>query len=207
MDQHVGCGELAAQHHSLICSIRATDSKTEKWRKTVSTASGKIKAAPTPAPAEGRPPGTTPAPTPADDEDELELNYEEDGITMDVDTAHRGATEVPSMADVTLDSPQRTLAQRTFREGTPEGPTEELVELQPLTTETTELLGMSSPASKCKTAAPGKHKKKQSRSRIRAGGTARNRSGSKLRLSGTRESDNEWETDDETAHPSGSSHK
>eukprot|EP00873_Tetraselmis_striata_P015866 jgi/Tetstr1/436130/TSEL_024977.t1 len=79
----------------------------------------------------------------AADEDERELNYEESDSTMDVDTAQRGAAEAPDLADITLDSPQRLIVQRTFREGT----TERLLELPHLTTTTTELLAQCSPAS------------------------------------------------------------
>eukprot|EP00873_Tetraselmis_striata_P036102 jgi/Tetstr1/456366/TSEL_043101.t1 len=56
--------QLTAHHHSIIGGTRSTD-KTEQWRKTVSTACGKIKAAPAPAPAERRPADTSPAPPPA----------------------------------------------------------------------------------------------------------------------------------------------
>eukprot|EP00873_Tetraselmis_striata_P042061 jgi/Tetstr1/462325/TSEL_007332.t1 len=44
---------LIAHHHSLIGGTRVTD-RTEQWRKTVSTASEKIRAAPSPASAEQR---------------------------------------------------------------------------------------------------------------------------------------------------------
>eukprot|EP00873_Tetraselmis_striata_P034609 jgi/Tetstr1/454873/TSEL_041737.t1 len=80
----------------------------------------------------------------AKDEDELKLNYEENDNTMDVDTAQRGAAEAQGLADITLDSPKRSIAQLTFREGTSEGTTKRLVELQHLTTATTELLALSS---------------------------------------------------------------
>eukprot|EP00873_Tetraselmis_striata_P038216 jgi/Tetstr1/458480/TSEL_004334.t1 len=49
--------QLTAHHHSIIGGTRNTD-RTEQWRKTVSTACGKIKAAPAPAPAEKRPADT-----------------------------------------------------------------------------------------------------------------------------------------------------
>eukprot|EP00873_Tetraselmis_striata_P007254 jgi/Tetstr1/427518/TSEL_017644.t1 len=180
----------------------------------------------------------------AEDEDELELNYAENDSTMDVDTAQRGAARAPCLADSTLDSPQRSIVHRTFREGTHDGTTERVVELQHLTVTTTELLAQSSPAShpaladelarltpeshrqrnpkrhsiqlehhprqplpagKGKAAASAKHKKKQPRGRSRSGGTTSNRSRSKPRLAGTHDSDNEWETDDESAQSSGSS--
>eukprot|EP00873_Tetraselmis_striata_P027738 jgi/Tetstr1/448002/TSEL_035304.t1 len=56
--------QLTAHHHSIIGGTRGTD-RTEHWRKTVSTACGKIKAEPTPAPSETRPADTSPAPPPA----------------------------------------------------------------------------------------------------------------------------------------------
>eukprot|EP00873_Tetraselmis_striata_P003706 jgi/Tetstr1/423970/TSEL_014581.t1 len=92
----------------------------------------------------------------AEDEDEVEMNYEENDSTMDVDTAQRGAAEAPS---------------------------------------------------KGKAAASAKHKKRQPMGRSRLGGATRNPSMSKPRLSGTRDSDSEWETDDEADQPSGSSHQ
>lgn len=52
------------------------------------------------------------------------------------------------MAVVSLDSPQRSLSHRTFREGTPNGTAERLAEIQHLTAETTELLERSFPTSK-----------------------------------------------------------
>eukprot|EP00873_Tetraselmis_striata_P033514 jgi/Tetstr1/453778/TSEL_040730.t1 len=60
---------------------------------------------------------------------------------------------------------------------------------------------------KGKAATTAKHKKKQPMGRSRSDGATRNRSMSKPRLSGTRGSDNEWETDDDAAHPSSSSHQ
>eukprot|EP00873_Tetraselmis_striata_P022250 jgi/Tetstr1/442514/TSEL_030612.t1 len=86
----------------------------------------------------------------ADGEDELELNYEENDSTMEVDDdtgAHRGAAEVPCMADVALDSPQRSLSKRSHSaKGIPDGTPQRLVEVRHLTTDTTELLELSSPA-------------------------------------------------------------
>eukprot|EP00873_Tetraselmis_striata_P038968 jgi/Tetstr1/459232/TSEL_000042.t1 len=63
------------------------------------------------------------------------------------------------------------------------------------------------PAGKGKTATPVKFKKKQPRGRSRLDGATRNRSRSKPRLSGTRGSDSEWETDDDADQPSSSSHQ
>eukprot|EP00873_Tetraselmis_striata_P022494 jgi/Tetstr1/442758/TSEL_030846.t1 len=62
------------------------------------------------------------------------------------------------------------------------------------------------PASKGKTSTAVKLKKKQPRGRSRSDHATRNRSMSKPRLSGTRGSDNEWETDDDADQPSSSSH-
>eukprot|EP00873_Tetraselmis_striata_P037407 jgi/Tetstr1/457671/TSEL_044218.t1 len=44
-------------------------------------------------------------PPEGEDVDELELNYEENDGTMDVDTAQRGAAEAQGLADISLDSP------------------------------------------------------------------------------------------------------
>eukprot|EP00873_Tetraselmis_striata_P015398 jgi/Tetstr1/435662/TSEL_024562.t1 len=165
---------------------------------------------------------------------------------MDVDTAEHGETEAPGLADITLDSPQHSTVQRTFREGTLDGTTERLVELQHLTTTTAKLLAQTSlasqpalaaghvkltseshqlrnpqrhsiqlvhhphqplPTGKGKAATSAKHKKKQPRGRSHSGGTTRNCSRSKPRLSGTHAFESEWETDDETAQPSLSSHQ
>eukprot|EP00873_Tetraselmis_striata_P018040 jgi/Tetstr1/438304/TSEL_026871.t1 len=84
----------------------------------------------------------------ADDEEELELNYEENDNAMEVDTTHGEAAETPCTADTSLDSPQRTTIPRTFREGTPNGTTERLIEHHQLTTAATELLAQSSPSNK-----------------------------------------------------------
>eukprot|EP00873_Tetraselmis_striata_P016599 jgi/Tetstr1/436863/TSEL_025639.t1 len=63
------------------------------------------------------------------------------------------------------------------------------------------------PIGKAKAATSAKHKKEKPRGRSRSDGATRNRSRSKPRLSGTRGSDGEWETDDDAAHPSSSSHQ
>eukprot|EP00873_Tetraselmis_striata_P026744 jgi/Tetstr1/447008/TSEL_034466.t1 len=150
--------QLTAHHHSIIGGTRGTD-RTEQWRKTVSIVCGKIKAEPTPEPTETRPADTSPAPPPAgpnqlpppatpaaqttpqaDDEEELELNYEDNDSAMEVDTAQRAAAVTPGLADMSLNSPQRSTAHRTFREGTPNGTTERLAELHHLTTVTTKRL-------------------------------------------------------------------
>eukprot|EP00873_Tetraselmis_striata_P014959 jgi/Tetstr1/435223/TSEL_024142.t1 len=102
---------------------------------------------PAPAPTATAPAATAMTIVQADDEAELELNYEENDSTMDVDTAQHGEAEAPCLADTTLDSPQRPIVQRTFREGTPDGSTERPAELQHLTTTTAELLAQTSSAS------------------------------------------------------------
>eukprot|EP00873_Tetraselmis_striata_P016322 jgi/Tetstr1/436586/TSEL_025383.t1 len=60
---------------------------------------------------------------------------------------------------------------------------------------------------KGKAAASAKHKKKQPTGRSHSGGATRTCGRSKPRVSGTRDSDSEWEPDDETPQPSGSSHQ
>eukprot|EP00873_Tetraselmis_striata_P038306 jgi/Tetstr1/458570/TSEL_044973.t1 len=62
------------------------------------------------------------------------------------------------------------------------------------------------PACKGKAATTAKHEKKKPMGCSRSDGATRNCSRSKPRLSGTRGSDSEWETDDDAAHPSSSSH-
>eukprot|EP00873_Tetraselmis_striata_P038583 jgi/Tetstr1/458847/TSEL_004356.t1 len=84
----------------------------------------------------------------ADDEEELELNYEENDIAMEVDTTQSEAAETHGPANISLDSPQRSTVHRTFREGTPNGTTERLSELHHLTTAATDMLAQSSPANK-----------------------------------------------------------
>eukprot|EP00873_Tetraselmis_striata_P043379 jgi/Tetstr1/463643/TSEL_008504.t1 len=115
----------------------------------------------------------------ANEEGELELNYKENDSTMDVDTAI-----AEQRSGVT--SPAKHQRHSIHLEQRPR---------QPL------------PAGNGKAAASVKHKKKHPRSRSRSGGTTRNRNESKPRLSCTHDSDSEWETDDEAAQPSGSSHQ
>eukprot|EP00873_Tetraselmis_striata_P019989 jgi/Tetstr1/440253/TSEL_028604.t1 len=83
----------------------------------------------------------------ADEEEELDLNYVEMDSAMEVDTTQGEAAETLVAAVMSLDSPQRSTVQRTFREGTPSGTTERLAELHHLTTAAKELLAQSSPAS------------------------------------------------------------
>eukprot|EP00873_Tetraselmis_striata_P020995 jgi/Tetstr1/441259/TSEL_029510.t1 len=103
---------------------------------------------PAPAPAATTPTATAMPRAQAGDEEELELNYEENDIAMEVDTTRSAAAKTPCMADISLESSLRSTVHRTFRdEGTPNGTTERLAELHHLTTATTELLAKSSPAS------------------------------------------------------------
>eukprot|EP00873_Tetraselmis_striata_P012084 jgi/Tetstr1/432348/TSEL_021745.t1 len=137
-----------------------------------------------------RTPATAPAATAmpgaqADDEEELELNYEENDNAMEVDTSQPAiAAELASLTAEThqLRNPQRLSIQP---ERHPSQPT---------------------PSSKGKATTTAKLKK-QPRGRSRSDGATRNRGRSKPHLSGTRGSDSEWETDDDAAHPSSSSHQ
>eukprot|EP00873_Tetraselmis_striata_P039142 jgi/Tetstr1/459406/TSEL_004784.t1 len=192
---------LTAYHHSIIGGTRGTG-RTEQWRKTVSTACGKIKAAPAPAPTERRPTDTSPAPPPAgpdqltlpatpavqttpqaDDEEELELNYEENDSAME---STRNSNSQPEPASLTVESHQQRNAQS-------------------LSIKMEHHLSQPTLAGNGKAATSSKHKKKHPRGRSRSDGANRNRSMSKPRLSCTRGSDSEWETDDDAAHPSSSS--
>eukprot|EP00873_Tetraselmis_striata_P039120 jgi/Tetstr1/459384/TSEL_004763.t1 len=150
-------------------------------------------------------PDRTPAPAAtampraqADDEEELELNYEENDSAMEVVTtqellAHQSSpasqpTIAAELASLTAESHQLRNPQRLSiqLERHPSQPT---------------------PTCKGKAATTPKHKKKQPWGRSRSDGANRNRSMSKPRLSGTRGSDSEWETDDDAAHPSSNSHQ
>eukprot|EP00873_Tetraselmis_striata_P022228 jgi/Tetstr1/442492/TSEL_030592.t1 len=135
--------QLTAHHHSIIGGTRSTD-RTDQWRKTVSTS---VSSNPDRTPAIA--PAATAMPVAqADDEEELELNYEENDIAMEVDTTQDEAAETHGPANIPLDSPQRSTVHRTFREGTPNGTTERLAKLHHLTTAATDLLAQSSPASR-----------------------------------------------------------
>eukprot|EP00873_Tetraselmis_striata_P035716 jgi/Tetstr1/455980/TSEL_042759.t1 len=135
-----------------------------------------------------RTPATVPAATAmpgahADDEEKLGLNYAENDSAMEVDT-----TEAADLASLTAESHQLRNPQRLSiqMERHPSQPT---------------------PTGKGKAATTAKFKKTQPWGRSRSDGATRNRSMSKPRLSGTRGSDSEWETDDDAAHPSISSHQ
>eukprot|EP00873_Tetraselmis_striata_P016666 jgi/Tetstr1/436930/TSEL_025703.t1 len=177
--------QLTAYHHSIIGGTRSTD-RTEEWRKTMSTTPNRTTSSSDPS-SPDRTPATAPAATAttgahADDEEELDLNYEEMDSAMEGDTTQ---AELASHAAEThqLLNPQRLSIQLEHH---PSQPT---------------------PASKSKTATAIKLKKKQPRGRSRSDGATRNRSRSKPRLSGTRGSDSEWETNDDANQPSSSSHQ
>eukprot|EP00873_Tetraselmis_striata_P006565 jgi/Tetstr1/426829/TSEL_017044.t1 len=125
----------------------------------------------------------------AADEEELELNYEENDNAMEVDTTQGAAAKTPAakLASLTAESHQPRNPQRFSIQ----------LERHPI---------QPTPTGKGKAATTTKHKKKQPRGRSRSDGATRNRSINKPRLFGTRGSDNEWETDDDAAHPSSSSH-
>eukprot|EP00873_Tetraselmis_striata_P012592 jgi/Tetstr1/432856/TSEL_022205.t1 len=125
--------QLTAHHLIIIGGTRNTD-RTDQWRKTVSTACGKIKAAPAPAPTERRPADTSPAPPPTcpvqlplpatpttqiatetDDEEELKLNYEENDGAMEAKVT-RYAHIPPWACD------QREYVQYKFQQSVLEGP-------------------------------------------------------------------------------------
>eukprot|EP00873_Tetraselmis_striata_P010390 jgi/Tetstr1/430654/TSEL_020447.t1 len=144
----------------------------------------------------------------ADDEEELELNYEENDIAMEVDTAqqlHHLTTATTELLAQSSPASQPAIA----------------AELASLTAESHQLRNPQHrpsiqlerrpsqpiPTGKGKAATKAKHRKKQPMGRSRSDGATRNRSRSKPRLSDTRGSDNEWETDDDAAQPSGSSHQ
>eukprot|EP00873_Tetraselmis_striata_P007048 jgi/Tetstr1/427312/TSEL_017481.t1 len=84
--------QLTAHHHIIIGGTRGTD-RTDHWRKTVSTACGKIKAALAPAPAIA-PAATVMHGAQADDEEELELNYEDNNGAMEVNTDQQRLAEL-----------------------------------------------------------------------------------------------------------------
>eukprot|EP00873_Tetraselmis_striata_P010731 jgi/Tetstr1/430995/TSEL_020749.t1 len=150
------------------------------------------------SPTTGRPNRTTSSSDPsslyrtpeADDEEELQLNHVENDSAMEVDTTQGAAAETPAanLASLAAETHQLRNPQRLSIQ----------LERHP---------SQSTLASKGKAATTAKHKKKQPKGRSRSDGATRNRSRSKLRLSGAHGSDSEWETDDEAAHPSSSSHQ
>eukprot|EP00873_Tetraselmis_striata_P022151 jgi/Tetstr1/442415/TSEL_030539.t1 len=157
-----------------------------------------------------RTPATAPAATAtngahADDEEELELNYEEDDSAMEVDTTKGEAAETPATELLAQSYPvskptiAANLASLTAESHQLSKPQRISIQLEHHPSQPT-------PASKGKTATAVQLKKKQPRGRSRSDGATRNRSRSKPRLSGTRGSDNDWETDDEADQPANSSH-
>eukprot|EP00873_Tetraselmis_striata_P029420 jgi/Tetstr1/449684/TSEL_036752.t1 len=217
--------QLTAQHDSIIGGTCGTD-RTEQWRKTVSTACGKIKAAPAPAPTERRPADASLAPPPAgpnqlpplatptalttpqaDDEEALELKYEENDSAMEVDTAqqlHHLTTATTELIAQSSHASQPAIAAELA------GLTAESHQLrnpQRLAIQVERHRSQPTPAGKGKAATTTKQKKKKHRGRSRSDGATRNRSRSKPHLSDTRGSDGEWETDDDAAHRSSSSHQ
>eukprot|EP00873_Tetraselmis_striata_P018112 jgi/Tetstr1/438376/TSEL_026942.t1 len=216
--------QLTAHHHSIIGRTRSTDI-TDQWRKTVSTVCGKIKAAPTPAPTERRLADTSPAPPPADpvqlpllatpatqiapqadDDEELELNYEENDSAMEVDTTHGEAAETPATELLAQSSPANKPAIAANLASLA-AESHQLSKSHRISIHLERHPSQPTPAGKGKTATTAMIKKKQPIGRSRSDGATRNRIKSKPRLSGTRSSYSEWITDDDTAHPSNSSHQ
>eukprot|EP00873_Tetraselmis_striata_P029191 jgi/Tetstr1/449455/TSEL_036550.t1 len=168
---------LTAHHHNIFGGTRSTD-RTEQWPNRTTSSSDPSSPDRTPATA---PAAIATTGAHADDDEDLDLNYEEMDNAMEEDTAQ---AKLASHAAEThqLLNPQRLFIQL---ERHPSQPT---------------------PASKGKTATTVKLKKKKPRGRSRSDGATRNRNRSKPRLSGTRGSDSEWETDDDADQPSSSSH-
>eukprot|EP00873_Tetraselmis_striata_P036970 jgi/Tetstr1/457234/TSEL_004164.t1 len=192
--------QLTAHHRSIIGGTRSTD-RTEQWRKTMSTAPNRTTSSSDPS---------NPVRTP-DDEEELDLNYEEMDSAMEVDTTQERLAELQHLTTAT----KELLAQSS-----PANHPAIAAEFASYATETDQLLNhhrlsiqlerhpsQPTPAGKGKTTTSVKFKKKQPRGRSRSDGATRNRSRSKPRLSGTRASDREWETDDDADQPSSSSHQ
>eukprot|EP00873_Tetraselmis_striata_P027634 jgi/Tetstr1/447898/TSEL_035206.t1 len=188
--------QLTAHHHSIIGGTRSTD-RTYQWRKTVvSTACGKIKAAPAPA---------------------LTVRRHAERHIASPTTGRPNPTATSSDPS----NPNRTpaIAQAAIAMPVAQADDEEELELNyeendsAMEVDTTQGEAAETPASPpqqakaSKTATTAKIKKKQPRGRSRSDGATRNRSKSKPRLSGTRSSDSEWITDDDAAHPSNSSHQ
>eukprot|EP00873_Tetraselmis_striata_P033509 jgi/Tetstr1/453773/TSEL_040725.t1 len=201
--------QLTAHHHSIIGGTRSTD-RIEQWRKTVSTSPNRTTSSSDPS-SPNRTPATAPAATAmpgaqADDEEELELNYEENDSAMEVDTTQGAAAETPAATELLAQSypaSQPTLATNLVSLA---AETHQLRNPQRLSMQLERHPNQPTPASKGKAATTAKRKKTQPMGRSRSDGATRNRNRSKPRLSGAHGSDNEWETDEEAAHPSSSSH-
>eukprot|EP00873_Tetraselmis_striata_P001160 jgi/Tetstr1/421424/TSEL_012373.t1 len=135
----------------------------------------------------------------ADDEEELELNNEENDSAMEVDTTQ--ATELlAQFSRASQPAIAAKLAGLTAESHQQRNPQRLSIQLERHPSQPT-------PAGNGKAATTSKHKKKKPRGGSRSDGATRNRSRSKPRLSGTRGSDSEWETYDDAAHPSNSSHQ
>eukprot|EP00873_Tetraselmis_striata_P041690 jgi/Tetstr1/461954/TSEL_007032.t1 len=169
--------QLTAHHHSIIGRTCSTD-RTEQWRKTVATTPNRTTSSSDPS-SPDRTPATALAATATSGA------HADDEEELDLDYEEMdGAMEVDTTQEThQLRNPRRLSIQQ---ERHPSQPT---------------------PAIKGKAATTTKPKKKQPRGRSRSDGVTRNRSRSKPRLSGAHGSDNEWETDEEAAHLSSSSHK
>eukprot|EP00873_Tetraselmis_striata_P004930 jgi/Tetstr1/425194/TSEL_015655.t1 len=129
----------------------------------------------------------------ADDEED----HEENDSAMEVDTAQQLLAKSSPASQPAIASELASLAAESHK---PRNPPRFSIQLERHPSQPT-------PACKGKAATSAKHKKKQPRGRSRSDGATRNRSRSKPRLSGTRGSDSEWETDDDAAHPSRCSHQ
>eukprot|EP00873_Tetraselmis_striata_P039591 jgi/Tetstr1/459855/TSEL_005204.t1 len=141
----------------------------------------------------------------ADDEEELELNNEENDSAMEVDTTQGAATEIPAtellaqFSRASQPAIAAKLAGLTAESHQQRNPQRLSIQLERHPSQPT-------PTGNGKAATTAKHKKKKPRGGSRSNGATRNRR-SKPRLSGTRGSDSEWETFDDAAHPSNSSHQ
>eukprot|EP00873_Tetraselmis_striata_P002723 jgi/Tetstr1/422987/TSEL_013764.t1 len=133
----------------------------------------------------------------ADDEEELELNYEENDNAMEVDITQELLAQSSPASQPAIAAELASLAAESHQLRHPQRLSIQL-ERQP---SQPNLVG------KGKAATTAKLKKQQPSGRSRSDGATRNRRRSKLRLSGTRDSDGEWVTDDDAARPSSSSHQ
>eukprot|EP00873_Tetraselmis_striata_P016578 jgi/Tetstr1/436842/TSEL_025619.t1 len=147
----------------------------------------------------------------ADEEEELNFNNEEMDIAMEVDTTHERLAELQHLTTATKEllaqsSPasQPAIAAELASHA---AETHQLLNPQRLSIQLERHPSQPTAAGKGKTATTVKLKKKKPRGRNRSDGATRNRTRSKPRLSGTRGSDSEWETDDDADQPSSISHQ
>eukprot|EP00873_Tetraselmis_striata_P035100 jgi/Tetstr1/455364/TSEL_042196.t1 len=181
---------LTAHHHN------STD-RTDQWRKTVTTA-------PESTATSNDPSSPDHTPSPRRSLPGFEHITPRRGAVADAVAAivQRGAaTERAAGTARPAPAPTATASAATAMPGAQADDEEEL-ELNP--EEIDSAMEVDTAQRKGKAATTAKHKKKQPRGRSCSDGATRNRSRSKPRLSGTRGSDNEWETDEEAAHPSSS---